>query len=488
MLSKFKQLTKDSLIYSLGGMVSMVIGFFLIPVYTRVFAPSEYGIIELILTLNGFLMAFAILGTDSSQTRYFYDSEHKEHKREVVSTTLYFRMLWGAAVVGICMLAASIFNQLIFNGEVPNTYFYLAFLSALFGAVLSCIVAVYRLLLRPKPYLAITLSQSLLSASLIILLVVYFKQGVMGYLMGYAVSILVIIPVAAFLLRDYISLKFSGPLLAKILKFGIPLMPTGIAIWVISFADRFFLIQYTTLNEVGLYAVGAKFAMAIALITGSFRLAWTPLALSVSKEPDAKAFYRNVAEVYLVGLSFIIVVLTGISKPLMIVMTQPDYYAGYTVIGILAYGAVFYGLYTISTLGVWLGEKTIFSTIAIFVSAGLNVALNILLIPMWGMIGAAIATLGAYMVGNGLVFYFGEKCYHIGFNYLHLGVTVLVTCLGIALQLMLLATNWPLFLQCGLILTIWATIGLFFTFKVIGRSRIESVMGAVRTYLKQDKK
>jgi hypothetical protein len=101
------------------------------------------------------------------------------------------------------------------------------------------------------------------------------------------------------------------------------------------------------------------------------------------------------------------------------------------------------------------------------------------------MLGAATATLCAYIVGNGLAFYFGEKCYHIGFNYLHLGVTMLVTCLGIALQLMLLSTNLSLSLQYGLILTIWAAIGLFFTFKVIGRSRIETVMGAVRTYLKQ---
>jgi O-antigen/teichoic acid export membrane protein len=410
-------------------------------------------------------MIFVTLSTTAAQTRYFYDSGSKEHKQEVVSTLLYFRLLWGAVVVGICMLAASTFNQLIFKGEVPNTYFYLVFLSALFSAILSCIVEVYRLLLRPKSYLALTLSHSLLGTCLIILLVVYFKQGVMGYLVGYAVSILVIVPVAIFLLRDYIRPKFSRPLLAKSLKFCVPLLPNGIAIWIITFSDRYFLILYTTLGEVGLYAVGAKFGLAIGLITGSFRLAWTPLALSVAKEPDAKAFYRNVATIYLVGLSFITIVLTGLSKLLMIVMTQPDYYAGYTVIGILAYGAVFYGLYTISALGMWLSEKTV-----------------------WGMLGAATATLCAYIVGNGLAFYFGEKCYHIGFNYLHLGATVLVTCLGIALQLMLLATNWSLPLQYGLILIIWATIGLFFTFKVIGRSRIESVMGAVRTYLKQDKK
>lgn len=485
MLSKFKQLFKDSLVYSVGSVMSRIIGFFLIPVYTRVFTPGKYGIIELLLTFNGFLLTFMMLGSSSGLTRYFYDSDQKEYKREIVSTTLYFRILWGAVVIGICMLSTSMFNQFLFEGDIPNTYFYLIFLSSLFSVILNGLVVVYRLLLRPKSYLAMTLSHSLLSTGIIILLVVYFKRGVGGYLIGYAGSILIIIPISIFLLREYISLRFSRSLITKMLKFGIPLMPTGIAIWIISFADRYFLMHYTALSEVGIYAVGAKFAMVIGLITGSFRLAWTPMALSMAREPNAKAFYRNVAEIYLVGLSFIIIVLTGVSKLVMIVMTQPDFYAGYTVVGILAYGAVFYGFYTISGLGLWLGKKTVFFTIAILVSAGVNVALNMTFIPLWGMIGAATATLVAYIVGNGLVCYFSERCYPIGFNFLHFGLISLITCLGIALQLMLLNFDWSIFLQSVLILIIWVLIGLLFAFKIIGLNRIRTTLRSVNLYLQK---
>jgi len=91
------------------------------------------------------------------------------------------------------------------------------------------------------------------------------------------------------------------------------------------------------------------------------------------------------------------------------------------------------------------------------------------------------------MIGNALAFYFGERCYRIGFNYFHLGATVLVTCLGVALQLMLLNTNWSIFLQYGLILVIWVVIGLFFAFKVIGRGRIAAVRTVVESYLQQKK-
>jgi len=91
------------------------------------------------------------------------------------------------------------------------------------------------------------------------------------------------------------------------------------------------------------------------------------------------------------------------------------------------------------------------------------------------------------MVGNALAFCFGERCYPIGFNYLHLGATTLVTCLGIALQLLLLNTNWSIFLQYGLILVIWVVIGLFFALKIIGRGRIGTVVEAMKGYLQQRK-
>ena len=164
-------------------------------------------------------------------------------------------------------------------------------------------------------------------------------------------------------------------------------------------------------------------------------------------------------------------------------MTQPAFYPAYTVVGVLAYGAVFYGLYTISTLGVWLGEKTIYSTTGIFISAGLNIVLNMLLIPVWGIMGASVATVIAYMAGNILVFYFSEKYYHIGFDYFRLGAVTLVTCLGIALQLALLNTDLPAYIQYSSIFAIWVASGLFFIFVIVGKSRIRTVRTEIEKYL-----
>jgi len=114
----------------------------------------------------------------------------------------------------------------------------------------------------------------------------------------------------------------------------------------------------------------------------------------------------------------------------------------------------------------------------------LNIGLNMAFIPIWGIMGAAIATLVAYVIGNCLAFYFGEKYYPIGFHYLRLSATVVVTCLGIALQLILLSTGYPIALQYGLIIFIWAVIALFFAFKVIGRDKIREVRTAARNYLR----
>ncbi len=487
MLQKFTQLFKDSFTYSIGGVLSKLIGFFLIPVYTRVFIPEDMATIELLFTFNGFLAAFLSPGMDSAQTRYFFESDDIEYKRKVVSSNLFFYLVWGTGIIGVCLLSTSLFNQLLFDGTIPNHYFFLTFISALFSVVLACLTNVYRLLLRPKPYLALTLSQSILSMITIIILVVYMHKGITGYLLGYTASILICILPAVLLLKNYITYKISFNLIKVMLKFGIPLMPTGLAIWVMNFADRYCLTQYASMNELGIYSVAAKFALAIGLITGSFRTAWTPLSLSISKQPDAKEFYRNVADLYIVILSFAIIIMTGISKLIMILMTQPVYYEGYPVIGILAYGSVFYGFYTISSLGVWLSKKTLFATIGIFMSAIINVLLNIILIPLWGIIGAASATLIAYIVGNVVVLYFSEKHYPIKFRSYRLLFTIVVTCIVISVELVLLRLDWPVLIQYCMIVLLWIITILLFAYVVIGKNRISTIRKTVFQRLVQMK-
>ena len=441
MIKKFRQLGKESIIYGLGGVLTGAIRFFMLPIFTRIFPPTDYGTIDLLSTISGLVGAFVVLGMDSAQTYYFYESKTDNHKREVIRTTIGFNLLWGGFVFLICFSLIPIFNHLLFNGKLPTIYFVIVFGTIFFASFQSTFVNLFRLLFKPWQYLTTSLTNTVLGYGLAIYLVVYLHKHITGYLSGLLVSAVIVMLVSALLLRDWLPGRFSCPLLKKMLKYGIPLSPIGLAVRLINVSDRYFLLHYLDLKEVGIYAVGATFALTIALATQAFRLSWTPLSISMSKEPDANRFYQIVGQGYLVFGSIGVIILMGISLPLMTLLTVPEYYSGFKVVGLLSYGAVFYGFYTISGLGVWLGKKTIYMTVAIVASALVNLILNAMLIPVMGMIGAGLATCSAYIIGNLITLYFGERVYPIGFRLMPIVMIAGATLLVIFIQIYILGST-----------------------------------------------
>ncbi len=441
MIEKLKQLGKDSIIYGLGGVLARTIGFFVLPILTRIFTPADYGTIELLTTVSGFVHVFMSLGMDSAQTYYFYESRDNEHKKKVIRTTLGFYISWGIIIFLICFGLIPVFNQILFDGESPEIYFIMVLVTAFFTNLQSNFTNLFRLLFKPWNYLTTSLTNTILGYGLAILLVVYLQKHISGYLFGHIISAVTVMLVSVFLLAVYLDGKFSWNLLKDMLKYGTPLFPTSFALWLIRLSDRYFLAQYLDLKDVGIYAVGAKFALIIALGTQAFRLSWMPLSMSISKEPDANKFYLILGKGYLVLGSIGVIILTGISMPLMMLLTIPEYYSGFKVVGLLSYGAIFYGFYTISGLGVWLGKKTIYVTVAIMVSAIMNLAFNATLIPIMGIIGAGLASCLAHVVGNLLTLYFSEKHYPIGFSMISVIGIILLTLLIIFTQIFILDSD-----------------------------------------------
>ncbi len=130
MIEKLKQLGRDSIIYGLGGVLAKAIGFFVLPIFTRVFTPADYGTIELLTTISGFVHVFMSLGMDSAQTYYFYENKEDEHKRKVIRTTLGFYIFWGTIILLICFSSIPVFNRILFDGKSPRIYFIMVLATA----------------------------------------------------------------------------------------------------------------------------------------------------------------------------------------------------------------------------------------------------------------------------------------------------------------------------------------------------------------------
>jgi len=420
MKSRVKQLGKDSIVYGLGGVAAKAVGFFLLPVYTRIFSPADYGTIEMLVVLTSFLGSILVMGMDSAQSFYFFEQKKagQEAQARVVSAILQWRITWGVGIVFVATMLSPLLNKYFFGGQLSWQYFAIAFSSAFFSQILSQSTGVFRLLYKPWSYISITLGQTLFSAAVAITLIVGLGFGILGFFIGSLSAAVFGSLWGWWRIRKYLDWsRWHNEWWPKVLKFGAPLVPAAMAMYVLNTSDRWFISYYHGQNALGLYAVGAKFAMLIAMAVTTFRQAWWPVAMDSMHSADGPALYRTMGRLYMGVASAGVVLLTALSPLLVRWLTPSAYFNAYPIVGILAWHSIFYGFYLIAAAGIWKAEKTIWAPFLMGATALLNIGLNVWLVPEYGGLGAALATSISFFIWNALTLIISEMLWKVEHNY-----------------------------------------------------------------------
>ena len=394
-MHRLKQLGKDSIIYGIGGALARGISFFLLPVYTRIFTPIDYGTIEMLSVMNSLLAAVLVMGMDSAQSMYFFKNkeEGRETQGRIISSILQWRLFWGTAIVLIATSLTPLLNALFFNGKLGWEYFAIAFFGTLFAQIMTQSAEVMRLLYRPWGYIGITLAQSLLAATLVLTAVLVFDQGILGFFLGTAAASIGAAALGWFRIREYLTFKrLHMDWWPQLVRFGAPLVPAGLAMYLMNTADRWFIQYYHGEEALGIFAVGAKFALLMAVGVETFRTAWWPIAMDAMHSDDGPETFRIISQLYMgLGVAAVII-LTLLSPWLVRLLTAPAFHSAWPVVGILAWQALFYGFFLIASAGIWKAEKTYLNLYLMGGAAIIGLFLNWALVPTYGGVGAALAT------------------------------------------------------------------------------------------------
>lgn len=477
--SYFKQLSRDTLIYGVSGALSKMVGLLVLPVLTRALSPQDYGTIDILTTVQNFFMTFIVLGMNASMVSFFYDANTDAAKKEVVRTNFSFMVFWGLCLAVVGALTGQAIIGRILGAGVPFRWVITLAIIAFLGAVRDNLFNLARILFKSWLYLIASVGGVAVTYFLILWLIIQFQQGVGGYLTGVLVGTAFAATTSSIFLKDYVRGAFSSRLLSKMLIFALPLVPTDIALWAIRFAERFFILHYSSAEDLGIYAVGVRVSSIVLLVVFAIQQAWAPLALSIQNRPDSNSFYVLFDCVYKVGMSVFVIVLTAISLPLLMVLTPPVYHTAYRVVGFAAYGAFFSSIYWVSGLGVVLGKKSAYMTVAIVASSILSVGLYYILVPLYGTMGAAAGGAIAHVIGNMIVLFYGERTYTIGFGN---KVTILVagwTFLAITAEVAVLgARPLPISLVYCALIIVASCLYLFYV--GIGSTRLRQVVDQLR--------
>src|SRR5438093_5990339 len=396
MFARIKELLRHSAIYGLGSIVARVLGVLLLPLYTRYLSPSDYGLIETLVALAAVLTALVAQAMKSAFFRFYFDSAEPERRLLVVRTAFWYVLAASTAVLIAGVALAQPISWILFHTRSHDGLVIAAFIGLWAALNYEQMTSLFRVEQRPTAYGTATLANVAITIAATILLVVVFDKGPLGVLVGNFTGTLIVYAALLLYSRHALGLQFDRSLYRAMNRFGLPLVPSALALWLTNFSDRFFLVKLTDAHEVGLYSIAVRIASAIVLLLTAFRMAWPAFAYSIEDDREARRTYSFVLT-YMVFVCCWLALALGLLAPwlLKLISTEPFYPAA-NVVPLLAFGVAAFGAYVVVQIGTGRARKTRSNWFVTGVAAVLNVALNFALIPSYGRMGAAIATVAAY--------------------------------------------------------------------------------------------
>ena len=392
------RLGRQSVIYGLGGIVSRILAVLLLPLYTSYLRGGGFGKIETVVAFTTVLVIVLRFGISTAFFRFYFDSKDEAYRTLVVRTSFWFTMTMATAglVVG-CLFA----SQLALWLRLGNDPWLVraAFVGLWAQMNYEQLTSLFRVEERAVAFVVASLTNVLITIGATLLLVVGLHRGPTGAVVGNFLGTLAVYFPLLVYRRYQLGLEFSRDLLRQMNKFGMPLVPSALALWVVNFVDRFFLAVFKGQVEVGVYSVAVRISSVIVFIMIAFRLAWPAFAYSIEDEQEAKRTYAFVLT-YLLFLCSWISLALGLLAPWLVrlLAPKPEFARASEAVALLAFASTMYAGYTVIAIGIGRARRTQLNWIVTGTAAVVNIGLNFALIPPFGMMGAAVSTFVAYFV------------------------------------------------------------------------------------------
>jgi O-antigen/teichoic acid export membrane protein len=441
--SQITRLAQHSAIYGLGGLVSRFVALLLLPLYTRYLTPADYGAVETLVALAAILATVLRLGIASAFFRFYFDSVDTSHRLRVVRTSFWFTMTMATLglVVGL-ILAEPISNWLFDTGD-HTTLVRASFVLLWAQMNYEQITSLFRVEERAVAFTIATLVNLAVTVAATVLFVVVFDWGATGVVAGNFTGTLIVYAALLVYRHEQLGLTLDRPLLRQMNRFGIPLVPSMLALWLLNFGDRFFILKLADQSEVGVYSIGARIASAMVLLLAAFRAGWLAFAYSIEDDDRARRAYSFVLTYLLFVASWAALALALLSPWLVRWLTTPAFFDASEVVPLLVFGAVALGGFNVVSIVLGRRKRTQFNWVATGSGAAVSVVLNLVLIPPYGIVGAGIANLSAFTVMFLVITWWSQRVFWVPYQWRRVvtvvGVAVGLTVLGKAVDVPLAA-------------------------------------------------
>jgi len=430
MKEKLKELTKDTAIYGISTMLGRFLNFILVPFYTNVFSPADYGVVILIYSYIALFNIIFIYGMDAAFLKYSAFKDIGDEK-DNFSTPYFSVLLTSIFIGGLIIFLQKPIAEFV---ELKSNLNYIITITAIILVVDANVVIPFlklRLEKKAKLFSLIKITSIVFNIILNAFLILKLKWGIEAiFISNLAASVLSFLLLTPTLLKN-IKFSFHKVLFKRLLKFGLPYLPAGLGMMLVQVIDAPILEKLTDVDTVGIYKANYKLGIFMMLFVNMFQYAWQPFFLTTAKEEkeNYQTVYAKVdgaVAAPTAGLHFTTKLLEKIEKK------------GIHIVPVILLAYLFNGLYVVFSAGIYIEEKSIYAPVVAGLGAVTNIVANYILIPQLNIMGAALATLLSYIIMASGYYIVTQKFYKINYDYLKLAkITIAVTFVGTVYYLLM---------------------------------------------------
>ena len=414
-LNPLKQLAGQTAIYGLPSILGRVLNYLLVPLYTRVLNPGEFGDFSVMYSYSGILIVIITFGMETAFFRYA--SKHNNNPR-VYSTTFLSVFVVAALFITVTQWFATPLAALIDYAEHPE---YVRWFGWIIGidALVSIPFAYLRQLGKAKKFALVRMTNVVINISCNLIFITLCNENLISYV--FISNIIASVSVLLFLFPEIIKGfgKFDVAIWKKLMTFGIPMLFVGLSGNINENIDRlmlrYMLPEGIAEVQVGIYSACYKISILMALFTQAYRYAAEPFFFNYAKNKDSKDVYATLLN-YFVIVVCAVFLFTMLFLDVIILIIGKDFREGDAVIPVLMMALLFLGVYY--NLSIWykLSDKTLYGAFISFIGAVITIVVNFVTIPVFGFIGSAWATFACYASMMVISYFWGQKYFPVNYN------------------------------------------------------------------------
>jgi O-antigen/teichoic acid export membrane protein len=403
---------KSGLVYTFTNFFNAALPFLLLPIITAYLSEEDYGIATMIMVFVSVMTPLITLGITSSISIVYFNKEIKNFPQYIGNCMI---TVFVCAVVILVIFQS--FSSMIesFSG-IPSNWVSTIVLIVLFNFIIEVNLLTYKIRFKSKTFSVIKICQTLLTFILSYYLIAIAKLSWEGLILAKltVLSSFAVISIILLNRNKFIKLKFNRSHIKYAILFGLPLVPHLLSAFVVNISDRLFITNYLGLAETGSYTVSYQIGSILDLLCISINLAWAHWLYSkLENFKQNKPLLKRITTLGILAIIAIAIVLILFVPLILDIFISEKFKISEFLIAIIVIGFAFQGFYLIFVNYLFYLKKTKeISAVTVFVAI-INLGLNFILIPQFGVIGAAYATLISFVIKAGIIAFLVNKKYPI---------------------------------------------------------------------------